>query len=443
MIGNKKLIESGIFVFLQRLLILVFGFGSFVILIRVFEKQDFGVWSLYVAITTLIETVRYGFVKSSQIRMYAISETGRQKGIMSASFILNLLLSSFVVAILIVMSFFVDDLLHSDQLGTLLLFYTLIYLALVPHTYIEYYNEAVMKFKMNFMAYAIRQGVFFSILVLFVSINYQLELLHVAMIQLLSVIASLTYLTLKSERSVISIGHFLWKDVKKMIDYGKFVFGTSVSSILSRNVDQFMISYFLGLTAVAVYNPALRISSVIEVPTNALATIVFPLSAKHSVNNRSYLKYLYEKSVGYNLAILIPLAIGIIIMAEPIVLLVAGRGYEGAAVILQLYILSVLFIPFGRQFGVIFDSMGKQKSAFYLLFFTMLLNVAFNYFFIHLWGLKGAVYAALSTLLIRFVINQYLLNKAIGVKVGHVFNYTLEFYTFLIGKFRTALNRIQ
>jgi len=439
---NSKLLQSGVFVFLQRLLILVFGFGSFIILIRVFDKEDFGVWSLYVAITTLIETVRYGFVKSSQIRMFAISEPAKQREIMSASFILNLLLSSFVVIALVAASFFIDDLLHSSQLGALLLFYTLIYMVLVPHTYIEYHNESVMNFKINFMAYAIRQGVFFAILIFFVAINYKMELIQVAIIQFLSVIASLTYLILKAGQPVAAIGRFRWRDVKKMIDYGKYVFGTSVSSILSRNIDQFMISYFLGLTAVAVYNPALRISGIIEVPTTALATIVFPLSAKHSTGNRSYLKYLYEKSVGYNLGILIPLAIGVIVMAEPIVLAVAGRGYADATTILRLYILTVMFIPFGRQFGVIFDSIGKQKISFYLLFFSTLINIAFNYFFIRLWGLHGAVYAVLSTLFIRFVINQYLLNRVIDVKIIDVFRYTFEFYRFLIAQCRLAISRI-
>lgn len=426
---NQKLLKSGFFIFMQRSLILIFGFGSFVFLIRIFDKDSFGTWSLYIAIAALLETIRYGFVKSAQIRFYAIAEDQKgKKEIMAASLALNFIISVIVVLLLLFLSFFIDDITNSVGLSSLLLFYIIIYLALVPHTYLEYYYESTFSFKMNFWAYAIRQSLFFIILAAFVLSGYPLQLLHVAGIQLFSVIASLSYLIVTLEKKVIKLETLRWRDVRRMMNYGKYVFGTSISSLLSRNVDQFMISFFLGPSGVALYNPALRISSFVEVPTNSLATLVFPISSKKSSQRPAYLKYLYEKSVGYNLAILIPCAIIIILLAEPIVLLIAGKGYEGAIPVLRLYILTVLFLPLGRQFGVIFDSIGRQKTTFYLLFFTTFLNIGLNFYFIQLWGIMGAVCATLLTFLVRFIINQLLLNKVLQVALKNVLGFMLELY---------------
>src|SRR4029077_21208796 len=90
--------------------------------------------------------------------------------------------------------------------------------------------------------------------------------------------------------------NFDW--VKKLFNYGKFVFGTLISTILTGTLNQMMLGTMLSPDAAGTYNVAIRISNLTDIPTNALGTIVFPQSAKRfAQQGKDAGKYLYEKSV--------------------------------------------------------------------------------------------------------------------------------------------------
>ncbi|MEZ4847758.1 MAG: hypothetical protein R3B93_03850 [Bacteroidia bacterium] len=57
----------------------------------------------------------------------------------------------------------------------------------------------------------------------------------------------------------------------------------------------------------AIYGTAIKITNLVEVPTQSIAAIVFPQSARRIENEgRESVKRLYEKSVGVILALIIP-----------------------------------------------------------------------------------------------------------------------------------------
>ena len=68
--------------------------------------------------------------------------------------------------------------------------------------------------------------------------------------------------------------------MKKLFNYGKYAFGTSVSSTVFSSIDQMMLGSYLSAAAAGIYNIAVRVTNLVEIPTNAIAAIVFPQSAK-------------------------------------------------------------------------------------------------------------------------------------------------------------------
>ncbi|HHS96114.1 MAG TPA: flippase, partial [Phaeodactylibacter sp.] len=211
--------------------------------------------------------------------------------------------------------------------------------------------------------------------------------------------------------------------------YGRFVFGTNLSTMLYKTIDKFMLGGLLSTTAVGMYELAIRITNLIDVPSFSIAAVVFPQSARRSVGgNTEGLKELYEKSVGAILAIVLPFILFVLLFPKIIVLLIAGEKYLDSIPLLRITILYGLFLPYAIQFGTVLDSMGKPKINFYLTLFGTILNIGFNYFFIKLFGVAGAAYGTLCTYCITFLILQFVLHRMLNVNMLNPFRYIFGFY---------------
>ena len=92
-----------------------------------------------------------------------------------------------------------------------------------------------------------------------------------------------------------------------------------------------------------------------------------------------HLRYLYERSVGVMLAIVIPMAVVIFFLAGPIVLLIAGKEYLAAVPVLQVFAVMSVFKPFGRQGGTILDSMGYPKYNSLVILIGLVVNFFLNW----------------------------------------------------------------
>ena len=66
--------KSAFYTIGERLLSLIFGFGSIYLLLRNLTKEDFGTWALFLTITTLVELARIGFIQSGLIKFLSVAK---------------------------------------------------------------------------------------------------------------------------------------------------------------------------------------------------------------------------------------------------------------------------------------------------------------------------------------------------------------------------------
>ena len=200
--------------------------------------------------------------------------------------------------------------------------------------------------------------------------------------------------------------------------------------MIFNGIDQMILGIMLNPIAVALYNTVLRIINAFEVPLSSISAIVFPQSSKRSVEQgKEAVKYLYERSVGSLIGMIIPVVIGTLLFAKEIIWFIAGEKYFDAIPILQVAIFIALFMPYQRQFGVIMDSIGKVKVNFMTILITTLINIITDYLFISVYGVIGAAYGTLSALIIAFVFTQVILHKEINTNPLNTFIYAWKFYT--------------
>jgi lipopolysaccharide exporter len=427
---RKFILKSGSYSTLEIMSNQILGLISFFILVRVMPKSDFGIWVLYLSTTTFLEQARIGFLRNGFIKYLAGSDISMQKNILSASVILNILLFIFTAIITLLLAFYVGPVIWGEKILTSL------FLWYIPYSFfLSFYlqfkmmEQAHLDFRGSFLT-ALFRRLFFIIAIIYLIVFrpnvdlLTLTYLHVCSIAIGALIAF--YLSRNKFRFEFK---FQYEWLSKLTSFGVFTFGTNMGSMLLRNIDQFMLGTFSDKVYLALYNSAVRISSLIEIPTNAMSSIVYPKGVSMVKNNRqSDLKDMYERSVAIIFIFVLPIVIVVLLIPQLFILIVAGSEYLEAVPYLRITILFALFVPFMRQGGTVLDSMGKPKVNFYLTLFAAIVNIISNIIFINSFGPIGAAYGTLVAYSFIVLVNQYFLRKILKIQTGNILRYVGLYY---------------
>jgi len=417
------------------------AFGTLLLLVRVLSEHDYGTWILYTITATILEIIRSGLVQNALIKYLAASEKEDHKKIISSSFAITAVITAVCIVLILSFAGFLGNIWKSPELSVLFPLYCFVFVMSGVTTQFNCIIQANLQFKSLLVGSFLTQFVFFS----FVLTSYIFDI-KVGPIELLYVQIFNAFLGMGIAYYFVKPYLFFsmkiyWDWIKRLFNYGKYAFGTSVSAILSVTIDQMMLGAILSPAATANFNIAVRITNILDVPTNAVAVIVFPKSAKRmETDGKEAIKYLYEKSVGTLLALLFPGALFLYVFAGFIVDMIAPR-YSDAVPLLHITLLYCLLTPYGRQFGNILDSIGKTKITFFIVLIVATLNIGLNYIFIVNMGVMGAAYATLLSNVIGTIIGQYILRKELNVNVYNTFIYAFRFYPEFFSKYIRPLRR--
>ncbi|QRQ99575.1 flippase [Dyadobacter sandarakinus] len=422
-------LKSGTINILQNFSGVFFGFAGFYVLVRVLSKHDFGVWTLFLSTTTILEAIRSGLIQNALIKYISSSDNREHPEIITASFAISGAVSLVTIAGILALAPFLSHIWDSPQLVGLLYAYIAIYIFSGLQAQFNAVEQANFRFNGIFATTIIKQGSFFCFVLVCYVFSLHVELIYLVWVQTFSAFLAAALAFRYAHKNLrwsegISRG---WAG--KLFGYGKYAFGTLISSLLSSTIDQMMLGALLSPAASGAFNIAVRITNLIDIPGNAVATIVFPQSARRmETEGKSAIKYLYEKSVGTTLALVLPFVVFLYLFSDLVIHLIAGEKYNDSIPLLRITLLYCLLIPFGRQFGNILDSIGKTRLTFLVVIGSATLNLCLNYFFIRSIGVMGAAYATLCSNILGFIVAQVILKKEINTNILNTFVYMYRFY---------------
>ena len=416
---------------------MLLGFIGFLFLIRILDKENFGIWVIYVTISGFIETIRLGFIKNPLI-ILGSGPVEDNEHLNNLSFILNICISLAVSLILLMTLWLTDWFLLHEGIKNLAYFYLikLLFVSIADH--FDIVQESKKEFKGTFLDLTSRNLVF--VLCTGICYFYALDVsLHIFVgYQILGVIIG----AILSYRNMLIRGinafpkprfGFSWSN--ELLNFGKFTFGSSISSLLMRNVDSWSLAILMNPVSVAVYNPAIRVSNLFEIPASTSTTILLPkLVEKIRSKELRYIKLYYEQSMIYILAIMLPVVFIGFIFADQIIFIIAGKGYDESARLLKFTIFYGLLIPFQRQCSITLDAIGKPRLNFLILSFGFIICVVFNLYFISLYGIVGAACAMLLTFFIIFIGTQIYLYRNFKINFFGIVTGVFRFYLLVIRK---------
>lgn len=435
-------LKSGSYNMVLNIQALLFGFGGFYLLVRMLDKHHYGIWTLFVAITTIFEMARNGLIQNALIKFLSEGMEEDKPKIISASFVLSGLLMLVCILLNISLAGYFSRLWHFPELVNMFLMFNLVYVLQGLLAQFQWIEQANLQFRGILLTTIIRQGGYFLYIFLSFIFHWPISLMNLIYVQGLcaAVATCIQYFIVQRILFVSYQWHYDW--VKKLFNYGKYVFGTFISSILANTINQMMLGTMISPDAAGSYNVALRIASLADIPTNALGTIVFPQSAKRfAEKGKDSGKYLYEKSVGTILAILVPFVLFIFIFPGFVVRTIAGANYTDAIPLVRFVILTFLLNPFIRLFGTILDSIGRPRINFLITIIFTILILTLSYIMIKHFGIMGCVYGTLLADIAIVVVMQIIMYKELNVNVLNTFIYAGRFYPEFLNSYIRPLLR--
>ena len=390
-----------------------------------------GIWALFLAIFTLIENIKQGLLRNPMIKFLSEPEyVNHRNKVQSASLLINVVFSILVMGLLFSGGHIFSEWLNSPELFPLFRLGIITIIVLIPFNHLEILLQAHFKFKAIFYGYLCRQGIFMISVILFMLFDKPfLTLSNLVKLQIISQLLGAIIL------AYFTRGYFYRKfetdkqTIGRMFHFGKYIFGTNVFSSFGRSADQFVTAGLISANVVAYYNIVSRINNMMDVPSIAIADVLFPKNVEAmATSGADKVRYYFERMVGTIVSILAPLSILIFLIPRFFITILAGNKYFAAVPILQIVILFSILRPFSYQFGTTMDAIGKPRINFWVNMLTMILNYGFMYIGLRYTGWLGAAYGTVVSAILSFFIMYFVLNKTIGVKLGETWKWVWYSY---------------
>lgn len=421
---------------MEKLSVQLFAFGAVFLLFRALTKEAFGTWAIFLTIAAIIEVARIGLLQNALVKFLSTAKKEAYAKISTASLVLNILVTILTISFLLLVAQPAATFFKMPEMKDLLQIYAWTNVSLIPFFQMNYIQQANLDFRGIFWSNFVRQGIFFTLVFFFFLTGATFSLPVLAYYQIIAA-AGGSIVAFWFARPFLHFSKsidFNW--IEKLFRFGIYVFGTNAATQLFKSTDKFLLGRIpiAGPVSVALYEAAIKITNLADVPTFSMASILFPQSARKALEGKTAIRDLYEKAVGAILSIMVPVIILVLIFAKSAILIVAGSQYLEAVPVLRVTILFGLFIPYAVQFGTVLDSIGLPRVNFIFTAVSLVLLAVIDYFMIWGFGTIGAAYGTLATYVITFIAMQYFLYKKLGVNPLRPLFHIPYFYTLFFKK---------
>lgn len=401
-VGFQKYFRNTSWMFLGRIFTLVISFIVSVYMARNLGVENYGTLNFVISFVS-IAGVSFFAIDSLLIRKLNHEPENTNK-ILGSAFIIKLINSFFVIITATIASLVFAN----NQTTTILVLVFSTYTIFQSFNPIESYFQAHADIK--------------KIVPLFIKTNIMTAVIRVFVV---SLNINIIYLLISYvfDQFIVAVGYiYIYKkNVGKVSDWEidrvaikylilnswPFTLSAIATNIYIR-VDQIFLKVLLGSQAVGLYVVAVRFSEVWFFISSVICASLLPaiLNAQKT-NDGLFLsrsKRLY--SLLFYSSILV--CIFIFVFAPLIVKVLYGSEYLLSINLLRIYIWSIIGVFIGTALQQILLAQNKFKTI--LLFNTlgMMLSLVLNYYFIPLWGIKGAAVANIFAYTLPIIIILFL-----------------------------------
>ena len=383
----------------------------FYAVIQNFTQDEFGSWVLFLAIISIIDSLRQGLIQNPLVRLIKINVNSSAE-ILSTALCLQfvfLLVASITLFLAgnIVLNFF-----EFPEFGNLLRLgaFPLLCLGIL-----QLLGSLALAYEKLYLYFLINFGYCCSICISLVILIYGPGLSFKGILLAYACIGLGLYL-LAFLLPLCQIGKPKKRWLTEIIHQGKYNSVTNLCSLLFQKADIFMIGYFLNPAAVGIFQLATKIIQYVELPLQAFGQTIYPrLAATQRKDKFSHLNFEYARGLFFLFTLTIPGVVLVFLFGKQLVWFLGGSSYDQAYLLLLILTPASLVKPWGRVFGLTLESVGLSQINLWMLLFSLGLNLVLNLILITQLGLLGAALATAFSTIVTIVIGQLILRKYVAL----------------------------
>jgi O-antigen/teichoic acid export membrane protein len=183
---------------------------------------------------------------------------------------------------------------------------------------------------------------------------------------------------------------------REVTSFSVYVFAIDWARKLNFSIDAIVIGIFLNTSAVAIWSIGQRLTEATQRFTNQLTDILFPVVVDHDTSSRlNRLQAVFTVGTRLSMAMVVPIATGLVIMADSIVYAWVGPAFEESILILQLLTVTVAIRVATAMASTVLKGAGRHRLMALANLATAGANVILSVILIKSLGLKGVAIGTL------------------------------------------------
>jgi O-antigen/teichoic acid export membrane protein len=208
---------------------------------------------------------------------------------------------------------------------------------------------------------------------------------------------------------------------KNIFGFGVYTTGTQIFNYLTGNIDYLLIGRLLGAGPLGVYTLGYTVTYLVRAKImNVINKVFYPVYSRVQDDLTTVKRY-YFKVIKYNCIVIYPMMVGIILLAEPAVLIGLGEKWRDAIIPMQLMAAAGLVHLLTSSNTVLLRGIGKPKlELIFSIIKTLGVNVPLIVLGVIYYGIIGAAAGLLAAKIVIFFINNLTLRKVAGIKFTEI-----------------------
>ena len=387
--------------FLSQIVTIILGFLYIIYIARYLGTSGFGILSFALAFAGI-----FVIIVDLGLSMLTVREVSRDKSL-AGKYLGNALIIKIILAIvMLLLIVFVVKIINYPQ-ETVYVVY-LIGFAFIFGSFSGIFNSIFQAYeKMEFQSIGQIITSFLMLLGVLIAIYLGLGLYAFAsiylIVNLIIFIYSFFVCSWKFVLPKIEIDLHFWR----LIILESLPFGlTSIFVLIYYYMDTVMLSILIpnSNSIIGWYSAAYRLVTPLTFIPAIFFTSVFPVMSNLYGKSENSLKFAFGRSIKYMIILGIPIATGITILANKIILLIYGQSYFPSVIALQILIWTIPLIFIDSSFAYLFSSMNKQATVAKIMGIVAFFNILANIILIPIYSYIGACIVTLASDMITLIL---------------------------------------